>query len=165
MRTIRQLVDDRAGADPRATFFIAPHTGRSLTFGELRDSCTAVSAMLKARGLVPGDHVSLVLGNGIQTVRLLLGAMYGGYCVNPVNLLSQPDQMRYVIDHADARIVFAALPTGSSACVDLVANISRPDGLHRKLMPDGDFASRRKREVASALGAAGCDQLRMRLHC
>ena len=125
MRTIRQLVDDRAGADPRATFFIAPHTGRSLTFGELRDSCTAVSAMLKARGLVPGDHVSLVLGNGIQTVRLLLGAMYGGYCVNPVNLLSQPEQMRYVIDHADARVVFVA-SEWLERVRDLVANISRP---------------------------------------
>ena len=64
--------------------------------------------MLAARGLQPGDHVSLVLGNGIQTVRLLLGAMYGGYCVHPVNLLSQPEQMRYVIEHADARVVFAA---------------------------------------------------------
>ena len=106
-------------------FFIAPHTGRSLTFGELRDSCTAVSAMLKARGLVPGDHVSLVLGNGIQTVRLLLGAMYGGYCVNPVNLLSQPEQMRYVIDHADARVVFVA-SEWLERVRDLVANISRP---------------------------------------
>jgi acyl-CoA synthetase (AMP-forming)/AMP-acid ligase II len=125
MRTIRQLVDDGASTDPRATFFIAPHTGRSLTFGELRDSCTAVSAMLKARGLVPGDHVSLVLGNGIQTVRLLLGAMYGGYCVNPVNLLSQPEQMRYVIDHADARVVFVA-SEWLERVRDLVANISRP---------------------------------------
>ena len=125
MRTVRQLVDDRAGADPGATFFIAPHTGRSLTFGELRDSCTVVSEMLKARGLVPGDHVSLVLGNGIQTVRLLLGAMYGGYCVNPVNLLSQPEQMRYVIDHADARVVFVA-SEWLERVRDLVANIRRP---------------------------------------
>ena len=64
--------------------------------------------MLAMRGLPPGGHISLVLGNGIQTIRLLLGAMYSGYCVHPVNLLSQPDQMHYVIDHADARIVFAA---------------------------------------------------------
>ncbi|MGH6611397.1 MAG: AMP-binding protein, partial [Burkholderiaceae bacterium] len=63
---------------------------------------------LAARGLQRGEHISLVLPNGIQTVRLLLGAMYGGYCVHPVNLLSQPEQMRYVIEHADARLVFAA---------------------------------------------------------
>ncbi|MEP6609057.1 MAG: AMP-binding protein [Burkholderiaceae bacterium] len=108
MRTIRQLVDARAISHPHDTYFIAPHTGRSLTFSELRDSCIAVSAMLAARGLRQGERVSLVLGNGVQTVRLLLGAIYGGYCVHPVNLLSQPEQMRYVIDHADARIVFAA---------------------------------------------------------
>ncbi len=86
MRTVRQLIDARAICDPGATLFIAPHTGQSLTFGELRDSCIAVSSMLAARGAQPGDHVSLVLGNGIQTVRLLLGAIYGGYCVHPVNL-------------------------------------------------------------------------------
>ncbi len=125
MWTVRQLIDARAISDPHATFFVAPHTGRSLPFIELRDSCVAVSAMLAARGLQPGDHVSLVLGNGIQTVRLLLGAMYGGYCVHPVNLLSQPEQMRYVIEHADARIVFAA-PEWFERLRDLTAAIARP---------------------------------------
>ena len=38
MRTVRQLIDARR-RDPSATYFIAPHTGRSLTFEELRDSC------------------------------------------------------------------------------------------------------------------------------
>ena len=125
LRTIRQLIDARAVTDPSATYFIAPHTGRSLTFSELRDSCVRVSAMLAARGLQPGDHVSLVLGNGIQTIRLLLGAMYGGYCVHPVNLLSQPEQMRYVIEHADARVVFAA-PEWVERVRDLTATIARP---------------------------------------
>jgi acyl-CoA synthetase (AMP-forming)/AMP-acid ligase II len=125
MRTVRQLIDARAICDPGATLFIAPHTGQSLTFGELRDSCIAVSGMLAARGAQPGDHVSLVLGNGIQAVQLLLGAIYGGYCVHPVNLLSQPEQMRYVIDHADARIVFAA-PEWIERLRELMRAISRP---------------------------------------
>ncbi|HKO66811.1 MAG TPA: AMP-binding protein [Burkholderiaceae bacterium] len=143
MRTVRQLVDARATSDPQETFFIAPHTGRSLTFGELRNSCGAICAMLQARGLKPGEHVSLVLGNGIQTIRLLLGAMYGGYCVHPVNLLSQPAQMQYVIDHADARVVFAA-PDWCQRVRELTADIARPidvievdpDGA---LLPGEDF--------------------------
>ena len=125
MRTVRQLIDARAISEPSATYFIAPHTGRLLTFKELRDSCVAVSMMLAARGLRPGDHVSFVLANGIQTVRLLLGAMYGGYCVHPVNLLSQPEQMRYVIDHADARVVFAARDW-IERLHDLTGTIARP---------------------------------------
>ena len=125
MRTVRQLIDVRAASDPSATYFIAPHTGQSLTFKELRDSCVAVSSMLADHGVRPGEHVSFVLGNGIQTLRLLLGAMYGGYCVHPVNLLSQPEQMRYVIDHADARIAFAA-PEWIERLRDLTASIARP---------------------------------------
>ncbi|HVE89598.1 MAG TPA: AMP-binding protein, partial [Burkholderiaceae bacterium] len=136
-RTVRQLIDARAISDSSATYFIAPHTGRSLTFGELRDSCISVSSMLAARGVKPGDHVSLVLGNGLQTIRLLLGAMYGGYCVHPVNLLSQPEQMRYVIDHADAHIVFAA-PERFERLRDLTARIARPIEL---IAVDPDAAS------------------------
>lgn len=108
LRTIGALIDARADATPEAVYLIAPHTGGTLTFGELRESCICIGGMLAARGLRPGEHISLVLPNGIQTVQILLGAMYCGYCVNPVNLLSQPEQMRYVIEHADARIVFAA---------------------------------------------------------
>ncbi len=137
MRTVRQLIDARATDDPGATYVIAPHTGHSLTFKALRDSCVAVSAMLAARGLKPGEHVSLVLGNGIQTIRLLLGAMYGGYCVHPVNLLSQPEQMRYVLDHADARIVFAA-PEWIERLRELTATIARPMEL---ISVDPDAAS------------------------
>ena len=124
-RTVRQLVDASAARDPHATFLIAPHTGRSLTFSELRDSCLTVAGVLAALGLRPGDHISLVLPNGIQTVRLLLGAMYGGYCVHPVNLLSQPEQMRYVLEHADARVVFAA-PDWVERISQMTAAMARP---------------------------------------
>lgn len=135
MRTVRELIEARARADPDAVFFVSPHTARSLTFGELRESCIATGAMLASRGLQPGEHLSLVLPNGIQTVRLLLGAMYSGYCVHPVNLLSQPDQMRYVIEHADARIVFAA-PDWVKRIGELTASMARPLQIVA-LHPDG----------------------------
>jgi acyl-CoA synthetase (AMP-forming)/AMP-acid ligase II len=67
-----------------------------------------VAALLKAHGVAPGDTVALVMPNGLGTLQLLLGAMHAGVCVNPVNLLSQPDQMRYVLDHCDCKLVLAA---------------------------------------------------------
>jgi long-chain acyl-CoA synthetase len=152
MRTVRQLIDARANSDPGATFFIAPHTGRSLTFGELRDSCLQVNAMLAARGLQRGEVISLVLPNGIQTIRLLLGAMYGGYCVHPVNLLSQPEQMRYVIEHADARIVFAA-PEWVERIRDQTAAIGRTIEIVA-VEPDGDRLPREADATAAQTPAA-----------
>lgn len=108
LSTVRALIDARAVQAPDDVYFVAPSTGKSLSFGELQRGCRAVASALAARGLAPGSHVSLVMGNGIATVRLLLGALYGGYCVNPINLLSQPEQMRYVLDHADATLVLVA---------------------------------------------------------
>ena len=123
--TVPGLVDAQAAARPDASYFVATETGATLTFAQLRDSCARISALLAARGLAPGAHVSLVMPNGIATLRILLGAMYGGYCVNPVNLLSSPDQMRYVLDHSDSALVFAS-PDWTQKVRDVVKGIARP---------------------------------------
>jgi long-chain acyl-CoA synthetase len=123
--TVAQLIDAQAAARPDATYFVATETGATLTFAQLRDSCARVAALLAARGLAPGAHISLVMPNGIATLRILLGAMYGGYCVNPVNLLSSPDQMRYVLDHSDSTLVFAS-PDWTQKVRDVVKAIARP---------------------------------------
>jgi acyl-CoA synthetase (AMP-forming)/AMP-acid ligase II len=125
LRTVRDLVEFQARARPGATYFIAAETGRTLTFGELRESCERVSRFLADRGLAPGAHVSLVMPNGLATLRILLGAMAGGYCVNPVNLLSQPEQMRYVLEHSDCALVFAS-PEWAEKVRGLVKDIGRP---------------------------------------
>ncbi len=107
-RTVRHWVDRRAADTPEATYLIAPETGRTLSFGGLRDASLRLAAFLAARGAAPGERVALLMPNGFQTCRLFIGVMYGGYCVTPINLLAQPSQLAYVLDHCDAKIVFVA---------------------------------------------------------
>ena len=128
MNTVRALVDAQAAARPGDTYFIATETGRTLTFVELQHSCRRVAAYLARHGLQPGAHVSLVMPNGLATLRILLGAMYGGYCVNPVNLQSGPEQMRYVLEHSDCALVFVA-PELAANVRELVAGLERPVGV------------------------------------
>jgi long-chain acyl-CoA synthetase len=123
--TVTALVDAQARQRPEASYFVATGTGRALTFEALRDSCDAVAGLLAARGVPPGAHVAVVMPNGVATLRILLGAMYGGYCVNPVNLLSSPEQMRYVLDHSDCALVFAS-PDWAQKVRDVVKGIARP---------------------------------------
>ncbi len=108
METIRELIDRGAERWPDAPFLLAPEGALTASFGTLQRWCREVSAALAQRGLAPGSHLSLVLGNGPQTVRVLLGAMYGGYVVCPVNLSSPPAQMGYVLEHAGASLVIVA---------------------------------------------------------
>ncbi len=123
-RTVGELVAARAKDRPDAPYFLATETGRTLTFRELDESCRRVASLLARIAGRPGTHISVVMPNGLATLRILLGAMAGGYCVNPVNLLSQPEQMRYVIDHCDARLVFAS-PEWGAKVREIVRGIGR----------------------------------------
>jgi acyl-CoA synthetase (AMP-forming)/AMP-acid ligase II len=106
--TVHDLVDEAAARWPDATYASSTESDARLTFGELAQSCREVRGWLRTLGAQPGDAVSLVMPNGLQTVRLLLGAMHAGLVVNPVNLLAQPSQMQYVLAHSDCRVVFVA---------------------------------------------------------
>jgi acyl-CoA synthetase (AMP-forming)/AMP-acid ligase II len=109
LHTIRDYVDHQAQERPDAVYLVAPETGRTLTYAGLQRSSRRLAHYLAALGIGPGERVALLMHNGYQTPRLLIGAMYGGYCITPLNLLAQPSQLEYVLDHCDTRIVFASL--------------------------------------------------------
>ncbi len=115
--TMRALIDARAAQYPDTPFLLAAPEGDessaaatrtdTLTFAGLRDDCRTLEARFRRAGLRPGDVVSVFMGNGIQTARLLLAAMYSGLVANPLNLLCQPSQLRYIVEHSDTRMIFA----------------------------------------------------------
>ena len=108
MRTIRHLVDHQARERPDAAWLIAPETGATMSFAQLQRESRALGAYLLGLGLNKGDKVALMLHNGYQTARLLIGVMYGGFMVAPLNLLAQPSQLAYVLEHSDTRVVFTS---------------------------------------------------------
>ena len=105
--TVRALIERQAAARPDGVYAIAAGGGARITFGELARACRAIDSALEAIGVAPGETISTVMGNGLQTLRVLLGAMHAGRRINPVNLLSNEAQMRYVLGHGDARLVIA----------------------------------------------------------
>ncbi len=125
MRTVRALVDNQAQLRPDAPYLIAPETGLVMSFGELREASRRLAGYLLAEGIRPGARVALLMHNGYQTCRLFIGAMYGGYCVTPLNLLAQPTQLAYVLEHSDAEIVFVA-PDQVERLQQAASGLARP---------------------------------------
>lgn len=123
-RTVRALIERQARERPDAAYAVAAERDAVLRFGELERDCRAIGALLSEHGVGRGDTVSLVMPNGLQTLRLLLGTMHAGCTVNPVNLLSQGDAMRHVLAHSDCRIVFVA-PDWEERVRALLAGIER----------------------------------------
>ena len=123
--TVHALIEQQAALRPHAVYARTTESERHITYGELARGCRRVAGMLARHGLRPGDTVSVVMPNGLQTLRILLGAMHAGHCVNPVNLLSQPEQMRYVLAHSDCRVVCVA-PEWEARVRDMVQAFDRP---------------------------------------
>ena len=79
-----------------------------MTYSELQRASRTLARFLAAQGLGKGDKIALMLHNAYQTARLLIGVMYAGYVVAPLNLLSQRSQLEYVLDHSDTALVFTS---------------------------------------------------------
>lgn len=126
--SVRDLIERQDQLRPQAVYAVDAEGVRKLTYRQLTESCEQVALLLRAHGLQPGDTVSLVMPNGLMTLRLLLGAMAGGWCVNPVNLLSQPEQMRYVLGHSDCKMVMVS-PQWEQAVQVMLAALDRPVAL------------------------------------
>jgi len=141
-RTLRELIEMRARLNPERIFLIAPQNladiadgsvraasgadAATLSFRQLHDDCRTLETQFRAAGLTPGDVVSVFMGNGIQTARLLLAAMYSGMIANPLNLLSQPSQLRYVVEHSDTHMIFVSSDTEPAIHTALAARPSAP---------------------------------------
>jgi long-chain acyl-CoA synthetase len=122
--TIRALIGDWERAAPDAVYALSTESPARLSFAELAAGSRRIGALLRRHGLGSGDTVSLVMPNGLQTLRILLGAMANGLIVNPVNLLSQSEQMRHVLGHSDCKLVFVA-PEWEAPVRGLLAGLDR----------------------------------------
>ncbi|MBC8176152.1 MAG: AMP-binding protein [Deltaproteobacteria bacterium] len=106
MRTIRYFVDKRAGEHPEKIYTIAPEPGFSLSYLQLKEDSIRFGKYLLKLGLKRGNKISFMLDNGYQTAKIFLGTMYSGIVIAPLNLMSQPPQLEYVLNHSDTKLVF-----------------------------------------------------------
>ncbi len=80
---------------------------RPITFRALNESCNAVARGLVRAGLRPGDRIGILSLNRVEFVATLLGAMRTGVVPVPVNIKLAAETVRYILNDAGAKRVFA----------------------------------------------------------
>ncbi len=105
MTTVRELIDQNAATQPDTAFLVAPECGAAMSYAQLRCHVRDISARLDALHIPPGAKVALLLPNGYWTTALLLGVIYSGRVVVPLNAVSGDAALSYVIEHSDTRVV------------------------------------------------------------
>jgi acyl-CoA synthetase (AMP-forming)/AMP-acid ligase II len=74
---------------------------RVWTYRELESHATEVARGLAALGVAPGEHVGLLLPNGLDFVASWFGVALAGAVIVPLNTRYKAPELNYVISHAD----------------------------------------------------------------
>lgn len=102
--TLRDWVDSRANEG--GTAFVFPETDETLNWPELQAHAATIAADLTAQGIAKGESVVVMHPNGLEGVKALYAALYGGFRVTMLNLAAGPDALRYAMEHSEARVAF-----------------------------------------------------------
>ncbi|MFI5335686.1 MAG: class I adenylate-forming enzyme family protein, partial [Opitutales bacterium] len=103
-----QLDDSLLRLAPEAALdFLGQQGGRtSLTFGDLEQRSNRWAALLRERGLVPGDRLAFFLQNRPEVIDLWLAAVKSGLILVPVNVLYRERELRHILtDSAPVAVV------------------------------------------------------------
>lgn len=97
-----------------------------LSYGELEALANRIAAVLRARGLVRGDHVATLVGNRPEGLALAWAAWRTGLYLTPVSTALAPAEVRYLVDDCDAKAVIVDVEQAAlAAAVDWPAGVQR----------------------------------------
>lgn len=74
---------------------------------ELNGAVSKFANALSEMGVQKGDHIALLLGNSPHFVIGLYGALRAGATVIPINPIYTPDEIGYILNDADVKVVVA----------------------------------------------------------
>ena len=124
--SVRDVIDERARISPDDPFLIDPASGRTVSFGGLRDHARAVCASITAHGVRPGESVAYALGNSVDAAVAILGIIYSGYRATAVNMVAGDDTIAYVLEHSGAKLLLANPETETQLSSSVLGRAGAP---------------------------------------
>jgi long-chain acyl-CoA synthetase len=98
------IADHAIGAPQSVALIVAD--GPTLSYGELYARSQRVAAVLHDAGLRRGDGVALVLSNRPEFLEITWGCQLSGLYYSAINTHFTPDEVAYVIEDCEAKVVF-----------------------------------------------------------
>ena len=98
----------RGRADALGLICDGPDGPLELTFGELADRAARVAAVLRARGLEPGDRLAVQLANRVEFIDLFLACVRAGIVLVPINVLYREREIAHIVADAQPKLVVVA---------------------------------------------------------
>jgi O-succinylbenzoic acid--CoA ligase len=101
MGAMRDWLSQRAATSPDATALVEADTGDSRDYDALDGAVEEVAGRFAALGIGDGDHLGVVLPNGLPFVHVVHAAMRVGATLVPLETRQTPPELSRRIDRAD----------------------------------------------------------------
>lgn len=108
-------------------------SGAVRTYAQLDDRSTRLARVFDDAGLAHGDHVAVLLPNGLAYMDAVWAGLRAGLYVTPINWHLGPEETGYIVDDCDARALVTA-----SDMAEVVSNLgTHAAGLEVRLSVGG----------------------------
>jgi long-chain acyl-CoA synthetase len=111
-----------AANTPDKPAYILAETGETLTYGDLDRRSNQIAQLFYALGLAPGDHIALLLENGLPFVEICWAAQRAGLIYTAISRYLKADEIAYIVRDCAAKAFIA-----SPACAAQTPDFSGAD--------------------------------------
>lgn len=78
------------------------------TYAQFHDRCRRNAGVLAAAGVAPGDRVAVLAPNSHLMLESHFGVLYAGAVLVALNTRLSPTELRYIVEHCDAKVLLCA---------------------------------------------------------
>jgi long-chain acyl-CoA synthetase len=93
---------------PKKAAAINSETGESVTYSELSDRCNRLVNLMRAKGLVRGDSISVLMENNLRFFEVMWAALSSGLYVTPINKFLNAEEVAYIVNDSDAKLLITS---------------------------------------------------------
>ena len=90
-------------------------SGATLTFAEFEANANRLAHLYRSVGLRRGDHVAIFMENNLRYFETMSAAERSGLYYTCINSYLTPEEVAYIVDDCDARLLIASVATAEVA--------------------------------------------------
>ena len=130
LETVREFVDFNSDNNPNLDFITCPITKRKISNKNLKQNLEKINYYLSVEKKQKKNSLICTLTeNSLSGIQLMLGIMYSGMTQVPLNLVAGEDQLAYIIEHSESKILFS-----TKSNIDLAKNIIKKSNSNVELI-------------------------------
>ncbi len=108
LETVRDFIDFNSEKNPNLNFITCANTKKKLSNKDLKKNLEKINYYLSVeKNQKKNALICTLTENSLSGIQLMLGIMYSGMIQVPLNLVAGEDQLSYIIDHSESKILFS----------------------------------------------------------